>query len=119
MYDLADAIPAGESLLIGGDLSGHVGSHSDCYEGVHRGIGYGQRNAEGESILEFGLAQDMVVCNTFFKKQDSHLIFESGNSRSQIHFIMSRSCDRRTVSNVKIITSASYSRLRSGFAQET
>ena len=27
-----------------------------------------QENAKGERILEFGVAVDMVVCNTFFKK---------------------------------------------------
>ena len=34
----------------------------------------GTRNTEGERILEFGDAVGMVVCNTFFKKEDSKLI---------------------------------------------
>ena len=39
----------------------HVGKTTAGYEDVHGGFGYGVRNAEGECILEFGLALDMVM----------------------------------------------------------
>ena len=51
-------------------MNGHVGRDADGYGGVHGGMGFGTRNAEGESSLEFGDAVGMVVCNTFFKKED-------------------------------------------------
>ena len=51
-------------------MNGHVGRDADGYGGVHCGMGFGTRNAEGEKILEFGDAVGMVVCNTFFKKED-------------------------------------------------
>ena len=31
---------------------------------------FGTRNAEGQRILEFGDAVGIMVCNTFFKKED-------------------------------------------------
>ena len=63
-----------EFLRIGSDMNGHVGRDADGYGGVHGGMGFGTRNAEGEIILEFGDAVGMVLCNTFFKKEDSKLI---------------------------------------------
>ena len=51
-------------------MNGHVGKDADGYGGVHGGMGFGTRNAEGERIFEFCDAVGMVVCNTFFKKED-------------------------------------------------
>ena len=51
-------------------MNGHVGRDADGYGGVHDDIGFGTRNAESERILEFGDAVGMMVCNTFFKKED-------------------------------------------------
>ena len=56
-------------------MNGHVGRDADGYGGVHGGMGFGTRDAEGERILEFSDPVGMVVCNTFFKKEDSKLIY--------------------------------------------
>ena len=48
-------------------------------------MGFGTRNAGGERIFEFGDAVGMVVCNTFFKKEDSKLItYQSGENRRYV-----------------------------------
>ena len=57
-----------EIIILGGDLNGHVGETTSGYDNVHGGFGYGVRNAEGERILEFGLALSMVVCIYPFPK---------------------------------------------------
>jgi hypothetical protein len=57
-----------EKLFIGGDLNGYVGSTRVGFDGVHEGFGYGSRNQEGEGILNFTLAYDLSVVNTFFRK---------------------------------------------------
>ena len=76
------------------------------YGGVHGGMGFGTRNAEGERILEFGDAVGMVVCNTFFYKEDSKLItYQSGDNRSMIDYLMVRKTDRCLVKDVKVISS--------------
>ena len=48
----------------------------------------------------------MVVCNTFFKKEDSKLItYQSVDNRSMIYYLMIRKTDRCLVKDVKVISS--------------
>ena len=48
----------------------------------------------------------MVVCNTFFKKEDSKLIiYQSGDNRNMIDYLMVRKTDRCLVKDVKVISS--------------
>ena len=56
MDDLMQGIPNKENIFIGGDLNGHIGRDSQGYEKIHGGFGYGTRNEEGKSILDFALA---------------------------------------------------------------
>jgi len=60
-----------------------VGHDVDRFEGVQGGNGYGERNLEGEMILEFAMDMDPVVCNTLFVKDDGKKVtFESGGNKS-------------------------------------
>jgi hypothetical protein len=63
---LVSSVPISEKLFIGGDLHGHVGSTRVGFDGVHGGFGYGSMNQEGEGILNFILAYDLIVVNTLF-----------------------------------------------------
>ena len=63
------AIPSSEKLFIGGDRNGHVGTSSAGFEVVHGGFGYGSRNQEGEKVLDFVIAFDLMIANTFFRKR--------------------------------------------------
>ena len=120
-------IPKQESIFIGSDMNGHVGRDAVGYGGVYGGMGFGTRNcecyeeevqpcrktdyksiiyinAEGERIFEFGDAVGMVVCNTYFKKEDSKLItYQSGDNRSMIEYLMVRKTDCCLVKDVKVI----------------
>ena len=96
-------IPKQESIFIASNMNGHVGRDADWYGGVYGGMGFGTRSAEGKRILEFGDAVGMVVCNTFFKKEDSKLItYQSGDNRSMVDYLMVRKTDRCLV---KVISS--------------
>ncbi|KAK1558070.1 hypothetical protein QYE76_000087 [Lolium multiflorum] len=104
LEDLVRRVPIGEKLFIGGDLNGHVGTSNTGFERVHGGFGYGIRNQEGEDVLSFALAYDMVVANTLFRKRESHLVtFSSGLHSSQIDFVLSRREDRRACIDCKVI----------------
>ena len=59
------AVPTNEKLFIG-DLNGHVGSTNVGYELSHRGFGYASRN-QGEDILDFAVAYNLAIANTFFR----------------------------------------------------
>jgi hypothetical protein len=92
---LVSSVSISKKLFIGEDLNGHVGSTRVGFDGVHGGFGYGSRNQEGEDILNFVLAYDLIVANTLFRKRDSHLVtFSSGQHCSQIDFILTRREDR-------------------------
>ena len=93
----------GKCILLG-DFNGHVGSSADGYEGVHGGHGLGERNREGERILELADSFGMVVGNTFFTKKDDKLItFKSGENATTIDYILVQKDVMRRVKNVKVI----------------
>jgi hypothetical protein len=72
---------------------------SECKE-----FGYGGRNQEGEDVLKFALAYDLLIANTLFRKRESHLVtFQSGQHSSQIDFILARREDRRACLDSKVI----------------
>ncbi|GJZ16969.1 retrovirus-related pol polyprotein LINE-1 [Tanacetum coccineum] len=87
--DLVRECSMTQQLIIARDLNGHVGANADGFSSVHGGFGYGVRNDEGRTILEFAVAHDLVVVNSFFKKRDVHLItFHSGDHDTQIDYIL-------------------------------
>ncbi|KAK3893379.1 hypothetical protein Pcinc_002812 [Petrolisthes cinctipes] len=103
---VASKVSEKEVLAVAGDFNGHVGKTSDGFEEVHEGNGYGERNTEGERILEFGFAMDMLVANTVFKKRESHLVtYESGTAKTQVDYLLVRKKDRKLLSDVKVIPS--------------
>ena len=55
-------------------------------------------------ILEFCTAQDMYLCNTYFKRKEEQLLtYSSGGSQSQIDFIITNHRCRKFVQNTKVI----------------
>ena len=66
LFDVVNNIPSAEKVVVAGDLNGHIGKEKDGYETIHGGYSFGMRNAEGDRILEFAAATNMVICNSFF-----------------------------------------------------
>ena len=93
-----------EILIPCGDWNGHIGKVSAGYDGVHGGHGFGERNQEGERVLEFAAAHNLVVVNSFFSKRDNHLLtYQSGDNNTQIDYILCRKRDLRLVKDAKVI----------------
>jgi hypothetical protein len=93
-----------DKLFIGGDLNGHVGSARVGFDEVHGVFRYESRNQEGEGILNFVLAYDLIVANTLFRKIFSHLVtFSGGRHCSQIDFILTRRENRHACLDRKMI----------------
>ena len=106
LHAVTTRIPASEFLIPCGDRNSHVGHAVTGYREVHGGMGYGrlEPDVEGERILEYALAFDLLFGNTCFKKRDSHLItYKSGNTATQIDFILFRRTMRKLVTDVKVI----------------
>ena len=62
-------ISASGILCACGDFNGHTGKNADGYHGVNGGRGFGRHNLEGEIILEFAAAHNLVVSNSLFTKK--------------------------------------------------
>ena len=68
--DLMTRVPRTEKIVVGTDLNGHVGKNPGVFQRVHGGTGYGQRNREGQNILESTESLDLALVNTFNKKEE-------------------------------------------------
>ena len=97
-------IPLREEIVIGGAINGHVGKDGSNFEMSHEGHGYGQQNPEGESILSFAQAYNLVVANTYFQKKDEHLITnKSGDRCSTVDYIITRREKLKNIKDCKVI----------------
>lgn len=104
LEEVVQSVPTRENLFIGGDFNGHVGTDRDGFESVHGGWGFGSRNEAGGDILDFALAYDLAVLNTWFRKQESHLVtYRNGTHASQIDFFLVRCGFRRSCVDCKVI----------------
>ena len=89
MFHLVSCIPQNEMVVLAGDMNGHVISSNAGYDGMHGGFGYGDRNADGSRILEFADGINVVICNTLFVKQESHLMtYAAGPVKSTVDYII-------------------------------
>ena len=76
-------LPDKEIVIPCGDWNGHIGREAAGYKGVHRRYGYSKHNTDGDRVLDFDVANDFVIENSFFDKRDGHLItFQSGNAKN-------------------------------------
>ena len=74
---------------------------------MHGGQALGKRNHEGERLLEFVVANELVVGNSWFKKKFEHLVtHQSGDCKTQIDYILYKRSFSKMVSNVKVIVGA-------------
>ena len=104
LQDTARKLGADETLVIRGDLHGHIGKLANGYKGVHGEYGYGLRNKEGEHILEFDVVHNLVAGNSYFTKKDNHLItYQSGGINSQIDYIPVRRSNFKLLRGIKAI----------------
>ena len=92
-----------EEIIIGAYLNGHVGRDRSGFEQEHGGHSFGDRNEEGEDVLRFAQAYNLGIVNTFFQKQEQHLItYKSGNRRTT-HYILVKRTDLKAAKYCKVI----------------
>jgi hypothetical protein len=97
-------VPISKKVFIGEDLDVHIGSNRVCFEGVYGVFRYESRK-QGEGILNFSLAYNLIIKNTLFRKIISHLVtFSSGQHCSQIDFILARRENMDTCLDYKVIS---------------
>ena len=93
-----------ERIILGGDLNGHVGRNRNVIERIHGGWGVRERNEEGENVVDFAVAFDMAILNTFYKKKENQIwTYCSGGRKSQIDVLMCRRNNLKEIKNFKFI----------------
>src|SRR6266516_5497144 len=103
---IVDEIGQEEFVVIEGDMNGHVGAKADGYEGVHGGKGYGERNTEGEMLLEFADAMNLIVLNTWFTKNGPKKVtYDSGGNKTVVDYMLVRKCDLAKVTDINVVES--------------
>ena len=106
-----DITPADSDKIIMGDLNGHLGT--ETVEDIVGSFGIGERNPEGELLIDFCRRNNMSIMNTYFKHQESHTYTwyrynnQTGtyDQKSQIDFIISSK--KSLLTDVKAIPSIS------------
>ena len=88
------ATPDSDGLLIGGDMNGHIGRDITGYDDVMGLYGFGDRNDEGEMVLNMCKNHRLRVLNNLFEKErEKRITYKSGQAETQIDLILMR--DRR------------------------
>ena len=65
LEELIRSFPEKDNIVIGADLNGHIGRSNTGYERWHGGFGHGEKNQEGDDILEFTQVYDLALGNSF------------------------------------------------------
>ena len=73
-----DMHSADDLVICLGDLNGHVGRHTGGFDGMHGGLGVGQKNLEGKMLLEFCLVKEFCVSNTWSKREKEEGDIQNG-----------------------------------------
>ena len=76
--------------VIGADLNGHVGEGNTGDERVMGRYGVRERNEEGQRIVDFAKKMDMAVLNTYFKKKEQIMTYQSGGRCTQVDYVQCR-----------------------------
>ena len=102
--EVVQSIPANEKVILAGDKDGHVGPDRSGVERWHGSHGYGSQNEEGRTILQCAQMYDLAIANTFFEKNEQHLmIYQSGDRIPTIDYIMGRRDGIGNINHCKVI----------------
>ena len=81
-----------------------MGRDRSGFEQQHEGHSFGDRNEEGEDVLRFAESYNLGIVNTFFQKQEEHLItYKSGSRRATIDYILVKRTDLKAAKDCKVI----------------
>ena len=113
LQDTIDALPIQAKYIIMGDLNGHVGSDRNGIESVIGPFNVGDRNPEGELIIDMCLTNSLSIMNTFYMHRESHKWTwyrwcreqQRYRDKSVIDYFISS--DRNLFNDVKVIPSVS------------
>ena len=90
LEETVEMISREERVIVGADLNGHVGvgNNGEDVMGRH---GMGERNDEGQAVVDFAKRMELVISNTLFqKKLGRKITYSSGGRNTQVDYILLR-----------------------------
>ncbi|KAL1446168.1 hypothetical protein WDU94_012372, partial [Cyamophila willieti] len=100
----------GDKCIVMGDMNAQVGSNRTSYETIMGPWGYGNRNLEGERLIDLCIRNELIIGNTWYKKRESHKITRyswDGRLKTMIDFFLVSDNIKPWLNNVKVIPSVS------------
>ena len=102
--ETVEMISREERVIVGADLNGHVGVGNNGDEDVMGRHGMGERNDEGQTVVDFAKRMELVISNTLFQKKLGHKItYSSGGRNTQVDYILLRRRRLKECSDTKVI----------------
>ena len=112
LQDALDHVPAGDILVVLGDVNAHVGKRegdSDVWREVRGKHGVASSNEAGARLLEFCAVNDLTIMNTWFEKPQVYLATWKHPATKQAHmidFVLMRKGQKRLCQDVRVCRSA-------------
>ena len=106
LQNVVDKTPRGEKLVILGDLNARVGNNNDGWKEVLGTHGEVTRNGNGKRLLEFCMANDTLIMNSWFQHKEIQKYTwenESQQRRSVIDYCLVRRSLRSLVMDVTVV----------------
>ena len=92
-------------IIVAGDLNGRVGSRRNKTETMIGYHGEKERNNNGMRIIDYCMANNLIVTNTFFKHNNIHKftrVLPSRKEKSIIDYILVERNNRTMIKDVKV-----------------
>ncbi|XP_063888879.1 uncharacterized protein LOC135115795 [Scylla paramamosain] len=104
-------IPREERIVIRANFNGHIGEENNGDEDVMGKYGVGEKNAEGQLVVDCAKRMEMALVNTYLKKREEHRATYMSEGRStQVDFILCRRCNLKEFSDCKVVPGESVAR---------
>ena len=104
LEEVVGKIPRDERLVIGADLNAHVGEGNTNDEEAMGKHGFGRRNLEGQTVVDFTKRWELIVGNTMFVKRSMQkTTYSSGGNNTQVEYILVRRRRMKEVWDTKVI----------------
>ena len=72
LQEVKDSVPYAANILVIGDMNGHIGQDRTGIQNILGAFSIGDRNREGENIIDFCIQNQMYIMNSFYNHRDSH-----------------------------------------------
>ena len=108
MDELLEGVRMEERVLSRADFNAHVGEGNQDDAEVMRKYEFGQRNDEGQKVVDFAKSGDITVVNTYdMKKAEHRITYKSGRRNTQVNYILCRRRDLKEVGDCKVVVGES------------